>query len=242
RRWLRDRYETIDRLNQAWGTAFWSQRYDDFEVVVAPTLYTVSDADAARVAAAAEAGSTVLLTFFSGIVDEHDHVRLGGYPGAFRDLLGIHTEEFHPLLDGERLTLDDGTTADLWSERTALHSAEAVRTWAEGPLAGLPAVTRHEVGAGAAWYAGTRPDGKGVANLVDLLLAESGVEPEVSGLPVGVEAVRRHAPDGSSFLFVINHTAADIDLAATGLELLRQEQAEGRLEVPAYGVAVLHEH
>lgn len=212
-----------------------------YPLVIAPTLYTVSDADAARVAAAADAGSTLLVTPFSGIVDEQDHVRLGGYPGAFRDLLGIRTEEFHPLLVGEHLALDDGTTADLWSERTALHGAEAVRTWADGPLAGLPAVTRQEVGEGAAWYAGTRPDGKGVANLIDLLLAESGVEPELAGLPVGVEAVRRHAPDGSSFLFVINHTADDLDVAATGLELLRQERAAGHLQVPAYGVAVVHE-
>ena len=41
-------------------------------------------------------------TYFSGIVDEHDHVRLGGYPGAFRDLLGVRTEEFFPLRRGER--------------------------------------------------------------------------------------------------------------------------------------------
>ena len=30
-----------------------------------------------------------MVSFFSGIVDSRDHVRLGGYPGAFRDVLGI---------------------------------------------------------------------------------------------------------------------------------------------------------
>ena len=51
---------------------------------------------------------TRLVTYFSGIVDEHDHVRLGGYPGAFRDLLGVRVEEFAPLLPGRSVTLDDG--------------------------------------------------------------------------------------------------------------------------------------
>jgi beta-galactosidase len=33
RRWLTERYTTIDRLNEAWGTAFWSQRYRSFDEV-----------------------------------------------------------------------------------------------------------------------------------------------------------------------------------------------------------------
>ncbi|MER6784973.1 beta-galactosidase [Streptomyces sp. NPDC000658] len=34
RRWLRDRYGTLDALNTAWGTAFWSQGYDSWEGVL----------------------------------------------------------------------------------------------------------------------------------------------------------------------------------------------------------------
>ncbi|HEY6801460.1 MAG TPA: beta-galactosidase [Agromyces sp.] len=36
RRWLADRYETIDALNDAWGTNFWSQRYGGFDEVFPP--------------------------------------------------------------------------------------------------------------------------------------------------------------------------------------------------------------
>ncbi len=36
RRWLLDRYETVDALNAAWGTNFWSQRYQSFEEVFPP--------------------------------------------------------------------------------------------------------------------------------------------------------------------------------------------------------------
>ncbi|MFJ9121672.1 beta-galactosidase [Streptomyces sp. NPDC102394] len=36
RHWLRARYGTLDALNSAWGTAFWSQGYGDWEEVLPP--------------------------------------------------------------------------------------------------------------------------------------------------------------------------------------------------------------
>lgn len=36
--WLRDRYTTIDALNDAWGTSFWSQRYGSFDEIFPPRL------------------------------------------------------------------------------------------------------------------------------------------------------------------------------------------------------------
>lgn len=36
--WLKKKYQTTDRLNAAWGTAFWSQEYNDFSEVVTPKI------------------------------------------------------------------------------------------------------------------------------------------------------------------------------------------------------------
>jgi beta-galactosidase len=36
RGWLRDRYGTLDALNTAWGTAFWSQAYDTWDGILPP--------------------------------------------------------------------------------------------------------------------------------------------------------------------------------------------------------------
>jgi beta-galactosidase len=43
RRWLRDRYRTLEALNSAWGTAFWSQRYDTWEDVGLPAPDPIRD-------------------------------------------------------------------------------------------------------------------------------------------------------------------------------------------------------
>ena len=36
--WLRSRYSTLDALNAAWGTAFWSQHYGSWEEILPPRL------------------------------------------------------------------------------------------------------------------------------------------------------------------------------------------------------------
>ncbi|MFE9691080.1 beta-galactosidase [Micromonospora sp. NPDC005806] len=210
-----------------------------YKLVLVPTLYLVRDADADALRRYVEAGGTVLVTYFSGIVDEHDHIRLGGYPGAFRDLLGVRTEEFFPLPAGERVRLDDGSTADVWTEWLHAEGAEVLASYADGPLPGVPALTRHPVGAGVAWYLGTRLDDPASDRLVARLLAESGVRPPVAA-PTGVEVVRRRAAD-RSWLFVINHTDADARLAVTGAELLGGGWSDGELVVPAGEVAVVRE-
>ena len=75
--------------------------FDEYEVVIAPMLHVVSAAPArAARGVRRRPAAHLVTTYFSGIVDEHDHVWLGGYPGALRDLLGIRIEEFVPLLPG----------------------------------------------------------------------------------------------------------------------------------------------
>jgi beta-galactosidase len=210
-----------------------------YRLLVVPTLYACTDASAAAIRAAAEGGASVLVTFFSGIVDQDDHIRLGGYPGAFRDLLGVRVEEFAPLAPGTTATLDDGAVATTWAEHLHLAGAEAVASYADGPLPGVPALTRRSVGQGAAWYLATRVDDEHLGALVDRLLAESGVEaPAVA--PRGVELVRRTG-DGRSYLFALNHTEAEVALAVSGRDLVADTDTEGNLRLAPGGVAVVRE-
>ena len=68
-----------------------------YKIVIAPLLYMVSDDSIANIEKFVGHGGTLITTFFSGIVDENDIVRAGGYPGAFRELLGIWVEEVDAL-------------------------------------------------------------------------------------------------------------------------------------------------
>ena len=48
RKWLQDKYQTIDRLNLAWGNVFWSMEYQSFDEIELPNL-TVTEPNPAHV-------------------------------------------------------------------------------------------------------------------------------------------------------------------------------------------------
>ncbi len=210
-----------------------------YRLVVVPTLYSCTDAQAAAVRAAAEAGATVLVTYFSGIADSRDHIRLGGYPGAFRELLGIRVEEFAPLPAGQAVGLDDGTTGSLWTEHLHLDGAKALASYVDGPLPGVPALTRHEAGRGAAYYLATELTDDGLDTLVGRLLVESGVGAPVEA-PRGVELVRRTG-EGRSYLFALNHCGAQAQVRVSGHDLVADRTVDGMLSLAAGAVAVIRE-
>ncbi|MEU8378315.1 beta-galactosidase [Streptosporangium sp. NPDC048865] len=168
-----------------------------YPLVLVPALYLVSDADAANLRRYVSGGGTLVVSYLSGVADEHARVRLGGHPGALRDLLGVRVEEFHPLPPGVALTLSapDGDhlgTGTFWSEHLHLEGAEALAVYtgphASGtPLAGQPAVTRHPYGSGTALYVSTRLSDPAYARLLNLR-------------PAPVELVQR-----GEWLFAINH-------------------------------------
>ncbi|TYB63988.1 beta-galactosidase [Nonomuraea sp. PA05] len=173
-----------------------------YRLVVVPQLYLVSDAGAANLEEFARRGGTVVVGPYSGIVDEHDRVRLGGYPGAWRDLLGVSAEEFFPL--DEPIRLASGATGSVWSEAARVTTAKVLDTYATGE----PAWTRNEFGDGAAHYLTTLLDDAALAEVLATACREAGVC-AVAASVAGVEVVRRSHPDGRSFLFAINHTTED---------------------------------
>ncbi|MDB1087708.1 beta-galactosidase [Streptomyces sp. ACA25] len=214
-----------------------------YPLVVVPALYLATAAAGANLRAFAEAGGTVVVSYFSGIVDAYDAVHPGPHPGVLRELLGLTVEEFQPLRSGEsvRLTGPDGAelTADTWAETVTARGAEPVWLYADGPAAGRPAITRHRLGEGTAWYVSARLGTSGLDTVLAAASADAGL-PGRDHLPHDLELVRRSGERGE-YLFAINHadTDAKIPLPAPGTELLTGETTGGPLVVPAGAVRVV---
>jgi beta-galactosidase len=241
-------YEPLHRANVTAGFAAPVADLSGYRLVLVPNLYLAGDEAAANLRAFVERGGTLVMGFFSGIVDPSDHVRLGGYPAAFADLLGLTVEDFAPLAAGEELGLAfaggegfPNGTARTWSELISPHGAQVVASFVGGALDGRPAVLRHGFGGGAAWYVGTAPDGATLERILRLAWAEAGVAPAAEGMPDGVEAVRRATP-GGELLFLLNHGADEVEapVPAGGVELLSGRPVpDGRLRLAGRGVAIV---
>ncbi|QKW14476.1 beta-galactosidase [Verrucosispora sp. NA02020] len=213
---------------------------DGYRLLVLPALYLTDDTTAEWIGEYVHHGGHLLATYLSGTADGYARVRLGGYPGALRDVLGVRVEEFHPLADGDHVRLGDGGTGRIWAETVHLTGAETITAYVGGVLDGSPAITRHRHGAGTAWYVSTRPDDATYRRLLDTAARAAGVTPVCPGAPAGVEAVRRLG-DGVSWLFLLNHTDRAQRVPACGRDLLTDAEVDEAVTLSPGGVAVLRE-
>ena len=90
--------------------------WDEYEAVVLPSLTILSEETTRRVREYVANGGKLFVTYYTGLVDDKDHVWLGGYPGSIRDVVGVRVEEFAPMGNDfpgamDHLDLDNGTVA-----------------------------------------------------------------------------------------------------------------------------------
>lgn len=226
---------SLIRLIKQWYQPLWERGFSidfvhpdrdlsTYPLVLVPQLYSTTDASGQRVVDAVAAGSTVVIGFFSGAVDENDHVRTGGYPAQWRDLLGLWVEEYRPLLPSMTVTLQaapstvfaEPVVASAWSEHVHLEDAQAVLTYVGGDLDGLAAVTRRQVpGGGSAWYVSTVLDDESMGRLLRDITDGAGAQPILAVAPPKDLEVALRETDDRSFLFLLNHGSVDVPVDVT---------------------------
>lgn len=212
-----------------------------YRVLFVPTLVAMDSGTVEWLTRYVEAGGQLVVGRFTGIADEHQRVVSGGYPGRLRDLLGIRVTEHHPLDPAETQELSDGSTVDQWTERMDPPAADVLATYAQGSLAGLPAVTRRRVGDGSATYVSARMVQESWDAFVAARLTEYGVGPVVpEAVGTGLEAIRRRGAAGT-YLFLLHHGDRPVRITGPGHDLVTDAPTDAGITVPAGGYAVIRE-
>ena len=212
---------------------------DGYRLVVAPNLYLLTDDALDGLTAFVEGGGVLVCGYFSGLVDENDHVRSPSQNAPLRRILGARVDEFWPIPAGQEIEVElasgERVQARDWSEWLVLESGEPVASYRSGALAGLPAVIRNASGSGVSYYCSAGLDPTGLAALVRGACEDADVRP-VADAPRGVE-VRRRSSENGTYLFLLNHTDEEHEPALPdGAELV-----VGELPLPPLGVAVVRE-
>ncbi len=172
---------------------------DRYEAVLVPSLYLLSEPQAANLVSYVEAGGTVVVSFWSGIVDEHDAVYLGPYGGPLRPLMGCDVLDVAPIPVGETLEFqwDSGENGvgDFWADVLAERDGQVVARITRGALSGRPVVVETTYGRGRTYYVGCRLGPNALAHLfarVPALRGKTSVQPGS-----GVERVVRVGDDAA---------------------------------------------
>ncbi|HTV10502.1 MAG TPA: beta-galactosidase [Acidimicrobiales bacterium] len=216
---------------------------DNYEVVLVPSLYLLSEEQGVRLASYVERGGTVVTSFWSGIVDEHDAVRLGPYGGPLRVIMGCDVLEICPLPPSEPVQLqwEDGhvSAASYWADIATESGGRVLAYVADGPWSGRPLVFETTYGKGRSYYLGTKLDASGLSWIyeqVPALRAWHGF----GTTGQGVERVVR-ASSSRTYEFLINYAPQrrTVQVAPGGFDILGQAEVGERVTLPPAGVAII---
>lgn len=199
--------------------------WDDYEMVVLPSVYLLSEETTRRVRDYVVGGGRLVVTYYTGISDEKDHVWLGGYPGSIRDVVGVRVEEFMPMGDDftgvpDRLELSNGAVAhDIADVIGSVDgTATVLETFKDDPWTGMdgaPAIVAHTFGEGRSVYVGARLGREGLALSLPEILESLGMA-EAGGNDGRVLHVEREGADGSRFVFSFNRTHETVRVPVEG--------------------------
>ena len=234
---------------------------DRYDLVVAPMLYMLQPHTAANLRTFVERGGQLLATYLTGYVDSDQLCYLGGFPGdGLKDLFGIVSEEIDSLYPtdrnaivltdeslqkkavsgesaGEKESCGDWEVME-YAEVLRVQDAQVLGTYGEDFYQGSAAITCKKHGKGNAWYVAARTDAPAMGPLFERMLADAGIP--VRRLPAGVECHVRKGQEGR-YEFYLNWTNDTAAISGVkGRDMVADREIEDVLELPAYGVAVVH--
>ena len=199
--------------------------WDDYEMVVLPSVYLLSEETTRRVRDYVVGGGRLVVTYYTGISDEKDHVWLGGYPGSIRDVVGVRVEEFMPMGNDftgvpDHLDLSNGAVAhDIADVIGSVDgTATVLATFKDDPwtgMDGVPAIVANTFGEGRSVYVGARLGREGLALSLPEILESLGMA-EAGGNDGRVLHVEREGANGSRFVFSFNRTHETVRVPVEG--------------------------
>ena len=175
-------------------------------------------------------GGKLILTYWSGIVDDTDLCFLGGTPHGLMEVMGLRSTEIDGLYDGETncAVPVEGNSMHLSGTYTCSHlcelvknaEAEVLMTYGEDFYAGMPALTCNTYGKGKAYYVCADFEQNFYTDVYKKILKEAGVKSYVHVVPEGIEVTTRESED-TLYLIVqnFNRNSTEVNLPKDGFTL-----------------------
>jgi beta-galactosidase len=227
-----------------------SEDLSKYKIVFAPSLHVLSGGDADRLKLYVQNGGTLVGTFNTGHVDEHNIVPDNGLPHNLTDLFGLEVQEFDTLPPSEEnhLTFKGAFPtshlhpAKLWCDLIETKGCQVLATYSKDFYAGKAAITMNPFGLGKAVYIGTQSHQHFYHDLIAWLRNMTGLQPLLK-VPENVEVSLREK-EGSRVYFLLNHQNSPIRIQfyKPMHDFLTGNNIIGNYDLQPHGVLVIDEH
>ena len=186
----------------------------DYQLVTVPMAYMFKEGYEKKLRQFAENGGTLVLSYWSGLVDETDRCFLGGTPYGLMDVAGIRTEEIDALYDweenhgipetGNRLGIAGVYTCKNLCELAKVQDAEVLMHYGEDFYQGYPVLTHKACGKGHVYYVAADMELAFYEDFLGRAAEEAGMVPPLKFIPEGVSVTTRETED-TEYLFIQNY-------------------------------------
>lgn len=215
---------------------------DGYKLVIAPSLYLLSEEQAVQLEDYAIKGGVLFLTHRSGVKNTNNICVMQPLPGLLSRAAGVWVNEYDPI-GGEGHAIQDqegrSFACSQWCDLLTLVTAEPIAWYGDDFYAGTPAVTVNSFGKGEVYYFGTHAE-EGYWSMLLAGLADKLGLLRFAGLPEGVQATVRSGDNGS-FLFLLNlsRTGQTVKLDKAYRSALTGAAVSGPVVLAPYGVEIL---
>lgn len=229
------------------------QDLENYTIVAIPMLYMFRGGFEEKVKAFVEKGGIVLMTYWSGIVDDTDLCYLGGTPHGMMDVFGLRSTEIDGLYDwesnvsipveGNSLGLASSWQCNNLCDLVKVTTAEVLGVYGRDFYEGMPTITRNSYGQGNAYYICADFEQGFYDEVISKIVKDAKVEVPVreifvNEIPRGIEVTTRKSEE-NTYVFIqnFNKDAVDINLDLENAEILSGDYSDGK--IPKFGTVVI---
>ena len=183
----------------------------DYKVLAAPMAYMFRDGYEEKLRTYVENGGTLVLSYWSGLVDGTDKCFLDGTPYGLMDVTGIRSAEIDALEEnhaipqaGSHLGISNVYTCKNLCELVEVSDAEVLMRYGEDFYQGYPVLTHKTFGKGHVYYVCADMELGFYQDFYGRVAAEAGLKSPVEFIPEGVSVTVRESDD-TEYLFIQNY-------------------------------------
>jgi beta-galactosidase len=219
---------------------------DKYQVLAVPMLYMFREGFEDKIRSFVEEGGTLMMTYWSGVVDDNDRTFLGGTPHGLMDVLGLRLEEIDSLYDnqnnlmvpveGNQLELNKTYNCNKLCELVRTKGAEVLMTYGTDFYEGKAVLTVNQYKDGEAYYICSDGEQGFFDDLCKKIVEKKHLYRSLeTEIPYGV-AVSERIKDKTKYIFLQNFNDHEVTVDVKN-ETVMFGNADGRIS--GYGTMIL---